>query len=965
MKKIFTLLTFLLLCGCLYLAYNSLLNTTTAAVSANDLAVDVKAETETKAKVRGIARAMRYLHKKRANQVTGEINAKDVLKAREMANANSALQKAAEIDWEYMGPNDVGGRTRALVIDKDNPQKLITGGVAGGIFTSTNSGLKWADHPQNPELDNLAVSTITQAANGDIYIGTGEAVNTYQSPSLSASGNFNSADLLGSGVYKSTDGGVSYTRLESTIPTFNNASDEWAVVNRLQAHPTNANIVYAVNHGGVFMTEDGGQTWKTPNGIASGTRPGYDVKVTPNGTVHILVSNKYYRSTDGQSFENLTGDTPGKFPEVSGRKILATSVNHDTHVYATTITSTFCLREVLRSTDSGTTWEVIGKGGSISFQPLSNGAQCQGWYDLALGVSSSNPDKIFLGGISLWSWELNKGWKQVDQWRDDAPSNAYYVHADKHDIIFDKNDGDRMFVVSDGGVAVSHNATTSDSPTFQTINKNYNITQFYSVAATLDGRVVGGTQDNGTQFINISGSSRLAALEVRGGDGGYMEVSKLQSNGMFAANPEGVLFRSSNGGTSFSNYFDEWIDCEPVQDGGGCNSDGAMDGNPDFVTPFLLWEDYNYLPIPVPGQAPIEVPIPDGVVAARMFTGNNNGQVWMTEEPLVFSKIPSWYHGAENQESVNPPGIGFIGESTRGGITALATTLDGNTVFAGTDAGSILRISNINGGNPIDYQVKEFVIEGEGGRYVSSVTVDPAIPTNIVVALGNYGNDTYVYTSNNALSGNVTFEPIQGEGDSALPPMPIYSIIIDKTNSNRFIAGTDLGVWSCEKVQTGATSFEYFWTEENAKLGRTPVFAVRQEVMNQNGCDVLYIGTHGRGIYRSTSFTFPFCDTTLPVYDAGDVTSTEDVTNLSAGIKVYPNPIQQQATVNIHLQENADIKLSIYNLQGQLVRTNNLGYRTKGEYNETIYRNDLPAGNYFIALENGQKQAAIYKVMFQ
>ena len=86
-----------------------------------------------------------YMKLLRANQVTGKVANEDVTEVMDQIKAlNSSKYKASwPLNWDFRGPDNVGGRTRCLVIDKDNPQILYSGGVSGSVFKSVNRGGTW------------------------------------------------------------------------------------------------------------------------------------------------------------------------------------------------------------------------------------------------------------------------------------------------------------------------------------------------------------------------------------------------------------------------------------------------------------------------------------------------------------------------------------------------------------------------------------------------------------------------------------------------------------------------------------------------------------------------------------------------------------------------------------------------------------------------------------------------------
>ncbi len=900
-------------------------------------------EPEKKVKKRGIARALDFWHKMRENPETGEVALEDVLRARKRADQMKAEKDgAALIQWEFMGPNDVGGRTRAILIDKTNPNKMIAGGVSGGLWLSNDGGLNWSEHPQNFELPCITISCIAQAANGHIYAGTGEKIwgNV-------PTGNGDSG-FAGCGIYKSTDGGSTFSLLENAVPTANSGTHRWAYIVDLATHPTNADWVYAATDVSLYMSKDGGATWSSPTGIPDLSGSAWSVEAASNGTIHALVGSQYFKSTDGETFVQKSGTSLGNFPSYGNNKKLAVSPSDPNYVYAITTNGSpnfGCLRQVLQSADAGETWIEIGAGGSTFFEPMGAGSQCQGWYDLCIAVDPANKERIFIGGVDLWSWSKSDNWQQVANWFPETPSYPYYVHADKHVLLFHPTNPNILYIGSDGGIARSTNAGNI-APSFTTLNRNFNITQFYSVAASKEGRVVGGTQDNGTQYVTLSGDSYLAGTEVIGGDGGYVDISKINPNVAFGSYVEGALYRSSNGGQSFAGGFlDENIDCEPLAEG-ECTGDGSVDGSPIFITPTVLWEDVN-------------------TGLSVYVTGSGIGKVWVTLQALNVSTVPIW---------------GNIGTFSGGGTGRTVTCVNvgrdvsGNVmVVAGSADGRVLILRNfIVDETAVNPQLKELnqvtrkeipatTVTGglDNARYVTSVTPDTFSPSALTVTMGNYGRDIYVFRTANAIVSSPVFTSMQGTGENALPPMPVYDLAIDIGDPNRVFAATEMGVWLCEIVQIGATTFDYIWSEQNDGIGRVPVFRIRQDEIQpepQVGCFVLYVATHGKGMYRSTSFTFPTCNTDLPPY--GNAVGITSPTGKDLAIQVIPNPMVNNGVIKLTINKpTQQATVTVFSTDGKLVCRQTVNGQ-EGTQTLDVNASDYPSGIYIAVFENGTDKAA-------
>lgn len=228
---------------------------------------------------KGFKGAFEYLHRLKANE-NGEIPLEAVLKAREQVEARTGARSSAAnttLLWTEMGPDNVGGRTRAILIDKDDSNLIYAGGVSGGLWKSTNAGLTWNIVPGTDQLEFSGVVSICQTTNGDIYFGTGEGATS----NMGGASNGASA-FIGGGIYKSSDG-VTFARLESTAPSnLISTGFDFASVTEMAAHNTDPNTIYAATRRGVKVTTDGGQTWQA--GLVSSAEF-FDVEVAIDGSV--------------------------------------------------------------------------------------------------------------------------------------------------------------------------------------------------------------------------------------------------------------------------------------------------------------------------------------------------------------------------------------------------------------------------------------------------------------------------------------------------------------------------------------------------------------------------------------------------------------------------------------------------------------------------------------------------------
>ncbi len=275
----------------------------------------------------------------RTNRIPENIRARELAFATSLPSAEDlrGLGKggAAMVQtWAPRGPNNQGGRTRALAFDvSDNTDNTIfAGGASGGLWRTTNGGTSWTrvtsvdDHPSVTSIaqDTRAGQTSTW------YYSTGE-IN-------SSAGGGGGASYLGRGLFKSTNGGTSWTLLSSTANhAFASFSSGWQNIFTVDTDPSNATEaeVYAANSDGIFRSTDGGATWTNVLGT-TGNQGFSDVKVLASGVVYATLGSGFntaaenagvspvsapgiWRSPDGivwTRISNLSG-----FPEANAERI--------------------------------------------------------------------------------------------------------------------------------------------------------------------------------------------------------------------------------------------------------------------------------------------------------------------------------------------------------------------------------------------------------------------------------------------------------------------------------------------------------------------------------------------------------------------------------------------------------------------------------------------------------------------
>jgi hypothetical protein len=919
-----------------------------------------------------------FLTQLRANQNTGVLDLNDVFAVRKQidiimnGSQNSRSRAAVNLQWEEMGPDNVGGRCRSIMIDKDNPLKMLAGSVSGGLFQSNNGGLSWEPHPFNFQPNYTGVAAVKQASNGVIYLATGESFGySYQGYGTPP---FSAPSVIGNGIFKSTDGGLTFTQISSTVPAPNNQNEAWAVISELAVDPNNPNRIFAATQKGLKVSDNGGDTWNDVTGLLTSdlNREAWDVEVGTDGLVHACINNKYYRSFNGLVFQNQMG--VNNFPTSSGvgRIELALSPSDPNYLYALIATTGGATNGVYKSTDGGESWELMIAGDASTFNPLGG----QGSWNNTIAVDPSDKDRIFLAGqLEVWSYAPNQGWNIIAFWQSDAPSNPYYVHADNHEIVFRQNDPNVMYVGNDGGIYQTSNAQNR-FPTFLMRNKGFNATQFYGMGASLAGEVIGGSQDNGTQYINLKGNTSKSAREVKGGDGGPCEISRINPLAMFATSYSGNLERSSNGGASFGCFFDDRIDGSSNCNAGSVNF---------FLTRFALWEKSEDSSITYPDDVVVNGNVTVTTKTRRVKKVDKSillvsagGNIWVCPDALNFSDqarffpIPTSaapyaiataddgtvYIGNTNSQVYRIDGLAKkyrldnirVEESfdtvVNGALTEVTHAID--TIYKIVpDYPLNSNTTNWNWPNVDDYKGLTRKLIGNntdfgGGRWVSGIGIDPNDKERIVVTLSQYGNNNYVFIATDAASNN---NPVFTNIQNNLPKFPVFGAVIDYYNPNNIILGTDVGVWT--STDGGAS-----W-DVDPNFPHVPVFHIRQDRLYRDECRVIYVGTHGRGIFRAFSPDFSgSCEKTPGLVSVG---KNPVITDLLTA-EFYPNPVRDKAVLELKTSKETNLNITMIDLLGRTYSVANRNQKlAKGKTAINFDFTSIPSGNYIMSVKTKEK----------
>jgi photosystem II stability/assembly factor-like uncharacterized protein len=704
--------------------------------------------------------------------------------------------------WRFLGPGNIGGRTRVLVIDPAQPEVMYTGGVSGGIWKTYTSGLQW--EPIGDDLANIAVNSLVMhpTDRNTLYAGTGEGYFREEVRGTAL-------PLRGDGIFVTHDAGETWTRLASTV------SSDFHFVNDLVVSTNDPSRLYAATRTGVWRSLDGGANWtRTLQPNVNGGCLDLAWRKGTSGDYLFASCGTFERATVWRA-KNAESNAPWESvlsePDM-GRTSLAIAPSDPSVIYAIAATNEPGVKNqgvlgVFRSTANGDagSWQArsTSASGHVASQLLSNliagsGTECtgqpnefvtMGWYCNTIEVDPVDANRVWVGGVDLFrSDDGGQTWGVASYWW--ATSNGLYpsfVHADQHRIVFDpRYDGSsnrRAYFTNDGGIyrtddTLAETGTGPEGPCdprsskfrFVALNNNYGVTQFYHGAVSPDGtEFIAGAQDNGTLMGRLVDGPN-AWRGVVGGDGGYVAWDPVEPKVIYATTQWGGMRRSPNGGISFPAI-----------------RNGIQGQEFLFIQPYTI--DPNFTPRVWLG-------------GRFMFVTNNRGGEW-------------------KRASTSLPGL----------VSAVAVQ-PGNSerVLAGLATGQIARVDNATTATT----ATEWTLVQPRAGFVSSLAFDTKDTKVVYATYAGFGGP-HVWRSTDA---GTTWTSLDGN----LPDLPVHSIAVDPTRTGRLYLGTDLGVFVT--LDGGQT-----WNVENTGFAN----AVTEAVVIAQGASgpAIYAFTHGRGAWRA------------------------------------------------------------------------------------------------------------------
>ena len=786
----------------------------------------------------------------------------------QLLTAQSVEDFVNQLEWRNIGPANMGGRINDFAVVEADPNIVFAATASAGVWRTTNNGVTW-----EPVFDEQPVSSIGDIAVAPsdpsiVWVGSGES-NNRQSSSW------------GNGVYKSTDGGDSWTNvgLEDTLH-----------IGRIVIHPTNPEVVYVAATGhlwgpnddrGLYKTTDGGQTWTNTLFIDRDTGM-TDVAMDPvsPGTLYAASyqrrrtafgfsgggpgSGIYKTTNGGESWRRLTDGLPDG---ITGRVGLDIYRSDPRIVYAVVQNAN---GGMFRSDDRGESWTRMS---DTNPRPM---------YYSQIRIDPLNDQRIWAAGARM-VYSQDGGKTFVDDW-------VQTIHGDFHALWINPADSNHMLAGSDGGVHYSYDR----GRTWDFVN-TMALGQFYEIGYDMETpyNIYGGLQDNGSwggpvRTLYRRGITNEDWFRVGGGDGFYTQVDPND--------PTTVYVESQNGNVSrldLETSERKSIRPEP--------EDESERYRFDWNSPILI-SPHNSQTIYYGGN--------------RLFKSTDRGDTWTTTDDL-----------SKDQDRDEMPIMGVEvtddtpsrhdGISTFGQIISISESPRREGVlYVGTDDGNV-QVSQ-DGGTSWQ-EVAGLIPDLPEGTYVSRVQASYHADTRVYATMDGHRSDdysVYVYVS-------------EDSGDSwrslasNIPDGHTMNVIREHPrNENLLVLGGEFGAYIT--INRGE--------EWHQVKGAVPTVPVDDIAIHSRDNDLI-LGTHGRSIWVLDDMTpleklsEEVLASDLHLFDVRDAVGyriNNHKGNTGHKMFIAPNP-PEGALIHYFLNDEVDgedaVEVTIQNGAGEVIRT--------------------------------------------
>ncbi|WP_103068389.1 fibronectin type III domain-containing protein [Aquimarina sediminis] len=780
------------------------------------------------------------------NPATGKTEPQNIYELqKQLKSAKRAPGDAADNPWEERGPNDVGGRTRAILFDPNDTtnKRVYAGGVSGGLWVNndiTSATSQWSRVQNVP--GNLSITSITvDPRNSNTwYVGTGEQ--------------YTAGAVVGNGVYRSLDGGNSWQAVNipaagggnivtnggnlflsglfhvNDILAWNNTAQ-----NRTELFVGVGAHVYGdaaspynwlgLQTAGLYHSIDGGTNW---NRIESANMR-YEYQSNqyyfiPND-LEIGADNKLWMGTinsglgqgGGRVFSSQNGslwtEAAASPLNDSDRVELEPSTSNANKIYALTqgITEPVHIYKSLDGFATAPTATALPNDADNGM-PANDFTRGQAFYDLMIESDPNNDNIVYVGGINLFrSTNSGSGWSQISKWSNNPgldQLSVSIVHADQHAMTFRPGNSNQAIFGNDGGIFYASNlSAASTSSVFGARVNNYNVTQYVKAGigpngvGDVNGIFSAGAQDNGTQAFRNTVQGINGSEQLTGGDGFYTFIDK-DGEYMIATYTHNVIYRFNL----------PWDGLSRIN--GGATTLVYDTSTGDFVNQMGYDSDANILLSNASTSSSFVIKTTD--VAANSNADITNAS--LTSKPTAF--VPSPFAN--------------------------------NTWYVGTATGGLIKLTNVGVGAATWTSINTPFVGS-----VSSVRLG-ATANDIMVTIHNYGVTSVWYSSDAGTNW------VSKEGN--LPDIPVRDILQNPLDASEVIVATQLGVWVSKNFNATNPS----WTQSQNGMSDASVTSFDYWAINGDHTNNKIIAsTYGRGVFTG-SFTSNTTDpcTGVAAYDA-------------------------------------------------------------------------------------------------